>query len=613
MRGRSPWTRAALVLGGGILILCGAIGSRTGDAATPTPATKQAVPPRPAPAAGKSAPPAPPPAATGTGTAPGSGGVTGIAGPIPRFGHLFGPGGLRRLHAEGAHAVGRYGQQNTYTGPGHALISTCAYGYMNGITQNKFYNRKSGRAESMLYDPLVHVLGEKELPVDEDGSPRNLVGSSLSDELLLTSPKSKAVSVSLKARGAILLGGHLGQAYFFSDVTGEMSTSTYYAEELPAWARDWNAQRLVDKLFGQVWERLLPESAYVTPDDSPHEADLKGLGRTFPHQTRGGREGPGQDYYDSITYTPIGLEVQMSFARAALDAEQLGRRGVTDYLAISVSGTDLAGHLFGPYSHEYQDMVLRFDREVEKLLGELEKRFKPGEFLVAFTADHGASPIPEWLAEKGILAGRVRKGVIKDTINQALTQQYGLMGDWVVAMEDPSIYLSPKMLAQAKVDPLQAEELVGRSLLSLPGVLGYFTRTQLMRGWMPPNEMATSVSRSYFPLRGGDVVMVLMPYYFWGKYGEKEKGTSHGSFYRYDTDVPVMFWNGGPGANGLFQPGHYGVIDQVDFAATIAHTLRITPPSSCAGRPILPAIRFPGGANPGGALPGGTLPGATKP
>jgi hypothetical protein len=113
---------------------------------------------------------------------------------------------------------------------------------------------------------------------------------------------------------------------------------------------------------------------------------------------------------------------------------------------------------------------------------------------------------------------------------------------------------------------------------------------------MPPNEMATAVSRSYFPLRGGDVVMVLMPYYFWGKYGEKEKGTSHGSFYRYDTDVPVIFWNGGAG--GVFNPGNYGVIDQVDFAATLAHALRITPPSSCAGRPILPALRMPAPTSP---------------
>ena len=53
---------------------------------------------------------------------------------------MLSPAGLLRL-ARGATAVGHYGQQNTYTGPGHALIATGGYGYLNGITQNKWFNR----------------------------------------------------------------------------------------------------------------------------------------------------------------------------------------------------------------------------------------------------------------------------------------------------------------------------------------------------------------------------------------------------------------------------------------------------------------------------------------
>ena len=43
---------------------------------------------------------------------------------LTRWGHLLSEGGLKRLMKDGARAVGRYGQQNTYTGPGHALIAT---------------------------------------------------------------------------------------------------------------------------------------------------------------------------------------------------------------------------------------------------------------------------------------------------------------------------------------------------------------------------------------------------------------------------------------------------------------------------------------------------------
>ncbi|HNF96917.1 MAG TPA: alkaline phosphatase family protein, partial [Pseudomonadota bacterium] len=240
---------------------------------------------------------------------------------LTRWGHLLSEGGLKRLMKDGARAVGRYGQQNTYTGPGHALIATGSYGYLNGITQNKFWNRQAGRAESMLYDGNVKILGEKELSLEDDSSPRNLIGSTVFDELRFASKDSKVVSVSLKARGAILLGGHTGHAYWFSDQSGEMTTSTFYTQDTAEWVKRWNSGKMADKLFGKVWDRLLPESAYSNIDASPHEADLKGLGRVFPHPTNAKQQAPGPGYYESVNYTPTGLEIQMDFARAALEGE----------------------------------------------------------------------------------------------------------------------------------------------------------------------------------------------------------------------------------------------------------------------------------------------------
>jgi len=499
---------------------------------------------------------------------------------LTRMGHLLVEGGLRKLISQGAFAIGRYGQQNTYTGPGHALIATGSYGYINGITQNKFWNRSSGKAESMLYDDTAQVLGDGPLTAEDDSSPRNLIGSTIFDELKLAHRGARVITVALKARGAILLGGHLGSAYFFSDQTGDMTTSTYYAKELPEWVKRWNARKLADAAFNSKWERLLPAENYPNPDDSPYEADLKGLGRVFPHPLTGKLSAPGPSYYETLTATPVGLDLEMDFARAALDAEQLGKRDGTDVLAISVSGTDLAGHLYGPYSHEYQDMVLRLDRAVAALIADLEKRFRPGEVMLLFTADHGACPIPDELTLRGLPANRIKKPLIKEKVVKALTDRFGVSGEWVIAMEDPSIYLSQKMLTQAKADPAVAEEVVGQALMELPGVIGYFTRTQLLRGWVPPTEVGVSVTRSYFPSRGGEVVMVTAPFFYWGKYGDKELGTSHGTFYRYDTDVPMAFY--GP----WFVPGEYGVVDQVDFAATISHALRLTPPAACAGRPL---------------------------
>ena len=78
---------------------------------------------------------------------------------IARYRAMIGAGGLKRL-SQGSTAIGHYGQQNTYTGPGHALIASGAYGYLNGITQNKWYNRVTRRSEAMMFDPAA-VSGRK--------------------------------------------------------------------------------------------------------------------------------------------------------------------------------------------------------------------------------------------------------------------------------------------------------------------------------------------------------------------------------------------------------------------------------------------------------------------
>ena len=52
---------------------------------------------------------------------------------------------------------------------------------------------------------------------------------------------------------------------------------------------------------------------------------------------------------------------------------------------------------------------------------------------------------------------------------------------------------------------------------------------------------------------------------------------AHGSFYRYDTDVPVFFL-GAP-----FAAGYFGETAMVDLAATLARLLDVNQPASCEG------------------------------
>lgn len=502
---------------------------------------------------------------------------------LSRYGADFGPDGFRRLLGEGAVFQGHYGQQNTYTGPAHTLIATGSYGYVNGISQNRWFNREAGRSEAMYFDPGAKLLAGTAGP-DDETSPRNLVGSTFGDELRLASPDSKVIALGLKERGVIALGGRMGTAYFHSEATGEMTTSTWYMQALPGWVTAFNAGKPTDAAFGKSWERLLPAERYPEADEYAFESDVKGLGRGWPKKLTGKLAAPGPDFYAAFQHTPFGTELTLDFARAAIDGEKLGQRGVTDVLAVGVSPTDLVGHAFGPYSQEMRDVTVRLDRALGRFLADLDRRFKPGEAVVVFTSDHGAVPIPEWSAERMLGATRVKKAAVKSAVNKALSERFGA-GEWVVALEDPGIYLDRGLVASRKLDASEVERTAGEACLALPGIIGFHTRTQLLNGWVPPTEVARAVTRSYFPARSGDVVLVQAPFSFWGKHAEKDSGSTHGSFYRYDTDVPLLLWG------KAFAPGYYGTAEMVDLAATLSRLLGVNPPAGCEGKALEDALR----------------------
>lgn len=493
-------------------------------------------------------------------------------------------GGFKRLRDGAAVLDGHYGQQNTYTGPGHALILSGSYGYLNGIFQNKWFNRATNRSEGMLFDPQSKPIGMVDADPGDDTSPRNLLGSTVGDELKMASGgAARVVALALKERGALLLGGHLGTAYFFLDKTGEMTSSTYYMQDLPPWVKAFNAQKIPDKAFGTTWERALPVTAYTAPDYQPWKADVRGLGPTFPHKLDGGEKAPGPKFYEAFTTSPAGIDYTFDFARAAVDGEQLGARGTADLLAVSVSPPDLIGHAFGNNAQETVDALVRTDRALGEFFKFLDGKLGKNGWIAAVTADHGASMPPEEAKQLRLGGERAKKVRIKAAVTAVLDARFG-KGDWVVALEDPSIYLNRQLIEERKLEPMLVEEAAGEALLTVPGFVSYVTRSNLLRGLMPPTAATRAIARSYFPTRAGDVVAVQAPFSFWGKYGETDFGGSHGSFYRYDTDVPLFLY-GAP-----FRAGYYGQTEMVHLAATLARVLGVSLPAACEGEPLVETL-----------------------
>ncbi|MDE6864902.1 MAG: alkaline phosphatase family protein, partial [Alistipes sp.] len=86
---------------------------------------------------------------------------------------------------------------------------------------------------------------------------------------------------------------------------------------------------------------------------------------------------------------------------------------------------------------------------------------------------------------------------------------------------------------------------------------------------------ARRLQNSFYPRRSGDVVLNLMP----GWIEERERcWSSSGSMYGYDTEVPLIFYGAGVGAQRVGRR-----VEMTAVAPTLAHAAGITEPSASEG------------------------------
>ena len=157
---------------------------------------------------------------------------------LARHESVLGSGGFRRLLAGGASfADARYAYAGTRTAPGHASIATGALPAVHGVVANNWFDRATGKEVAFEDDAGERIVGRAAAADPPGVSPRNLIGSTIADELReATGGRARVVSLSVKTRAAVILGGHRpAGAYWFDEETGKAVTSSYYRTELPPW------------------------------------------------------------------------------------------------------------------------------------------------------------------------------------------------------------------------------------------------------------------------------------------------------------------------------------------------------------------------------------------
>src|SRR5687767_4295126 len=126
----------------------------------------------------------------------------------------------------------RYPYLVTVTCAGHATIGTGALPHRHGLINNTWWVRNERRLTGCSADPAATDLTYGR-PIRLGSSAVNLLTPTLADELRTQKPGARVVSVSMKARSAIMLAGRAADAIaWFDDPAGSWATSTAFTPKL---------------------------------------------------------------------------------------------------------------------------------------------------------------------------------------------------------------------------------------------------------------------------------------------------------------------------------------------------------------------------------------------
>lgn len=476
---------------------------------------------------------------------------------------------------QGAHFTDcYYDYANLVTAAGHATIGTGAYTDGHGIPLNEWYERGSDgtlHSVSSVADERYKPVGAPEGTKDLTGtSPHRELATTLGDELVLaTRGKARVYGVSLKDRAAILTSGHATKGAFWVDhETGRWETSTYWMNELPTWAVQFNAS----------------DHASVSRKESGFEQG---------------------SFYELVGRSAASVAYQLDFAKALIIGERLGNNPakVPDMITISISSTDINGHAFGPDDPSQEQLIVQSDAALDHFFTFLDKTVGLKNVMVAMTGDHGVATTQK----AGEAVGMPVLGFSADDFTRPLEQEleakYPLKGKgkYVLQMDNPYLLLNRYAFEAAGINEEEAENaaksLVREIFMGFlshdttsttprnepPELTNIYTVAQMREGQLPQTQYGRLLAHSYSPYVGWALHLNFGAYQFpW-----HGSGTTHFTANSYDRHVPLELFG------AAFVPGTYhGVVAPVDIAATFASALRINRPSAAVGRVLTEAMRY---------------------
>lgn len=403
----------------------------------------------------------------------------------------------------------RYPYASTKTAEAHALMLSGWSPSGTGIVADQWYDRATKSmvvAGASTHHKLVGGAGE-------GGSPEQLLVHTVGDALKKKDPRSIVLTASWKRYAAVLNGGqHPDAAYWFDPGSGHMVTSDYYMSSYPSWVQDFNKTDLTAPFFGQTW---------------------------LMH-TLGTGNHPDEPYRTAFRATPYSNDVLLAFAQSLIEHSGVGKDSEPDLVALSFSGLDYVGHLYGPETPEFDSTIEALDRQVGDLLRTLDRLLGAGNYTIILTADHGAALNPEREKARGHDAGRLDVEAFRSAVEKAVMSKLQIDTKIITAFEPPELYLNYGAASAHGVSRQAVDQAVVQAIETQPGIVRAYTIDDIAMSEGSNDMLLRAVAAGYYASRSGDIHVLVKPnYIFWGT-----TGTTHGTPYDYDSHVPLILLGG---------------------------------------------------------------------
>ena len=454
-------------------------------------------------------------------------------GDISRYDLNFGKEGFMRLRSEGLEFSECYADYAPTTSEaGLATLATGTAPATHGIFSSVLFDRTSNKNIALCRKPQPEQAGLVRKEVEESFTTQHFTIHTLSEAVLSSSERNRAITIAHKPLSAMILAGRKGECYWLND-SGRWTSADCYMAELPSWVRSYNKDDMnrvfaTDSWYGRYTRDYYRNSR--TTDITIYEKDNT---RRIRSQRK-----VSESWVTNLLSMPSGNLAIFEFAKRAVGTLlPLHIKDECKVLNICLDVPRTIAERYGTDSIEYEDMLYSLDASLAEFLTFLYAQLPSrNDVAVVLTSDSGMSP--SQLGNSDMLRFNTRQFEV--IMNAFLSARYG-QDSWVASYTDGSLYLNHDVVYRHKKSLSEVQNEVANFALQYRGVAAAVTATAMRSAQFAKGAVALA-QNGYNPRRSGDVMIVLEPERI--ELDSKRVAMS-GSAYNYDRHIPFVICGAG--------------------------------------------------------------------